>query len=119
MKKRILRCAAALLCACTVFGTGVTCYAATGTVSGTITRSKISGLYVYPEVGHKLTVQLDYFKRTKSGKLVEDTDGASVFGNNTSVSRSLGAGSGEKFDSLTVLGLVDDEIYAVSANLYP
>lgn len=130
MKKRILRCAAALLCACTVLGTGVTCQAetvtaemvarASGVASGTLTKSKALGLFEYSEVGHQLKVEMQIRQLNKStGGKTTTVKGNTVWGNNTSVSQTSTAGSGYEYLSMDVYGSVDGAIKGIAWDITP
>lgn len=120
MKKRILRCAAALLCACTVLGTGMTCYAATGKTYGTISSSRVYGVFEYPEQGHHLEVELFATIRDKDyGTSTVKKFANSSWGTLTSVSKDATAGSGYAFTNLDVYGLVDGNVNGSMTNLKP
>lgn len=120
MKKKIMRCIAALLCACTVFGTGVTCYAATGKTSGTITKSKVAGVFEYPETGHQLKVEIFYTSRDiASGIEIPKKGGNTANGNITSVSATANSGTGNEFTVLSVYGYVDGKLKGSSQDLKP
>lgn len=110
MKKIIMKGIALLLGICTVLGTGAICHAKT--VVAAETEMAITGKIIVhkadenqisvsisgSEPGHKTSLVLNYCKKEKTtGKTTIESTSTSTFGNNTSVSRSVMAGSGYCF----------------------
>lgn len=124
MKKRIMRCVAALLCACTVFGTGITCNAATaratGSLTWSLTKTRASAAFNYNEVGHQLKIEMHITVKDKSdGTLSIQKEGNTVWGNNTSVSQTVSAGAGYEYERMSVWGYVDGYVDVMKTSIKP
>lgn len=80
-----------------------------GKISATLSEKSVMGSLTCNETGHKLSVYLDYKKRsTLTGKEESSSTSNSAFGNNTSVSQTSFAGTHESMSYLKVTGKVDD-----------